>query len=105
MNKIRKRILGKWQIKMLQDIEAKRVCCHLRAIEKVGGTAKTWRPKYERSLKRAIEAHNLCITVNSPIDPKWIIVLEGCGYVLQDRSTHHRYSKYSPERNLANGMI
>ncbi len=93
---MRKRKLGPWQLRALNDIAAKRVCCHLRIVDKVKGTASKWDRKYRKSLLRAIQAHNEGAALNSPVDPNYVIVLEPCGYILVNRTlmqgTHFKIS-------------
>ncbi len=85
---MRKRKLGHWQIKALEDIVFKRACCHLRILDKVIGTARAkWDRKYRKSLLHAIQAHNEGAALNSPIDPNFVIVLEPCGFALVPRGS------------------
>lgn len=97
MIKQRKRKLGKWQVASLELIANKKVCCHLRIVDKVGGRAKTWARKYEKRLKAAVWAHNTCVALNSPIDPKYIIEFGPIGYFLIERKDSFLYNKYSPD--------
>lgn len=66
----RKRKLGHWQVKTLQQIANKEVCCHRAVIDMIGGTAKKWDRRYKSRLKSAITAHNNGIATNSPVNPK-----------------------------------
>jgi hypothetical protein len=82
---IKKYRLGCWQVAALESIRDKKICCDLKIIAKLRGLASKWDRKYKKSLNRAINAHNKGLASNSPIDPKYIIVIDECGYHVIDR--------------------
>ncbi len=87
MNKdLAKYKLGCWQVAALESIRDKKVCCELKILSKIRGTATNWNRKYKRNLYKAVIAHNKGWAKNSPIDPKYEIVLTECGYHLVERA-------------------
>jgi len=81
---MRRRRLGRWQVKMLDMIQKHQVCCSLAAVDTVGGRAKDWSRRYASRLKSAIAAHNKGIAINSPISSDYMI-LEYSGRVGKER--------------------
>jgi hypothetical protein len=79
----RKHKLGKWQLAMLGEIAANKICCHRSAIALLRGEAAKWDRRYTRSLRNAINAHNNGLATNSPVDPRMKIVEDNkAGYKL-----------------------
>jgi hypothetical protein len=83
---IKKYRLGCWQVAALESIRDKKVCCDLKILDKIRGTATNWNRKYKKNLNRAINAHNKGLASNSPIDPKYLIIIDECGFHLMERN-------------------
>jgi hypothetical protein len=69
--------LGKWQVAALAKIARQEICCHRSLLSMLKGEANKWSYKYKRNLRKAIEAHNSLIAINSPVDPYFIIHEDG----------------------------
>lgn len=69
----RKHRLGHWQVKSLQQILNREVCCSRAIIDQIGGKAKSYDWRYKQRLKSAIHSHNSGMASNSPIDSRLFI--------------------------------